>query len=193
MCGFLMRLSSYPEFDKSNASSCENCSGLMQPGAHSRAQIGRPGVRNKILAVISSCLLLLVLPGCGGNYIVHGAESGTLVASPNLVSFGPVPINQTASSTVSLSNGGSAPVEITQLSLAGKFFSIGAKNNLPLVIAGGGTYSLNVQFNPGTEGGGLRSVVHFEQRVSPRFGCRQPERYGDSCQAGTGSIERPVL
>ena len=74
--------------------------------------------------------------------------TGALIATPNTVTFGSVSIGQTASTTVSLLNGSSAPAEITQLNLIGQSFSLVRPNNLPITIAAGGTYSLSVQFNP---------------------------------------------
>jgi hypothetical protein len=83
---------------------------------------------------------------------VNQVDSGTLKASPNSVSFGAVSVGQTASTAVSLVNGGSAPVEITQLNLTGLPFSVVAPSDLPVTIAAGGTYSLNVQFDPAATG-----------------------------------------
>ncbi|MGD0471282.1 MAG: choice-of-anchor D domain-containing protein [Terriglobales bacterium] len=99
-----------------------------------------------------SCSVLFVLSGCGGSIVVSGAGTGALVASPNSVTFGAVSVGQTASIAVSLVNGGSAPVEITQLNLTGQPFSVVAPSDLPVTIAAGGTYSLNVQFNPAATG-----------------------------------------
>ena len=106
----------------------------------------------KALRIILSCWFPFALSSCGGTIVVNGANTGALVASPNTVAFGSVPIGQPASTTVSLLNPGSAPVEIGELSLSGKFFSVAAPSDLPITIAPGGTYNLNVQFNPAAEG-----------------------------------------
>lgn len=98
-----------------------------------------------------SCGAIFVLSGCGG-VLVNEAGSGTLNVSPNPVSFGAVSIGQTANTSVSLVNGGSAPVEITQLNLTGQPFSVVASSDLPVTISAGGTYRLNVQFNPAVAG-----------------------------------------
>jgi len=63
-----------------------------------------------------------------------------------------VPIGQTASTTVSLRNEGSAPVQIAQLNLSGQPFSVITPIDLPAIVTAGGTYSLNVQFNPSAAG-----------------------------------------
>jgi len=152
MCRFQVRPPSYPELAKSIALPTEHCSVPTPPVAPGLAWISRPVAMSRILSFLMFCLLFLTISGCGGISIVRGTGAGTLVASPNPVSFGAVSVNQTASNTVLLSNGGTEPVEITQLSLTGKSFSIVAQGNLPLVIAGGGTYGLSVQFNPSAEG-----------------------------------------
>jgi len=104
-----------------------------------------------VLLIILSCSVLFVSSGCGG-ILVDEADSGALKASPNSVAFGAVSIGQSASTAVSLVNGGSAPVEITKLNLTGQPFSVVASSDLPVTIAAGGTYSLNVQFNPAATG-----------------------------------------
>jgi len=92
-----------------------------------------------------------ITEGCGGT-LVNEAGTGTLVASPSTVTFGSVPIGQTAGTTVSLLNQGSAPVQIAQVNLSGQPFSLVAPGNLPVTVAAGGTYSLNLQFNPAAPG-----------------------------------------
>ena len=106
----------------------------------------------KALLIISSCWILFALSGCGGIFVVNGAGTGALTASPNTVTFGAVSLGQTASTPLALLNGSSAPVQITQLSLTGQFFSLVSPSDLPVTIAAGGTYSLNVQFNPADAG-----------------------------------------
>jgi hypothetical protein len=49
-------------------------------------------------------------------------------------------------------NWGSTPVEITQVNLTGQPFSVVAPSDLPVTVAAGGTYSLNVKFNPAATG-----------------------------------------
>lgn len=72
--------------------------------------------------------------------------------SPDAVTFGSVPIGQTASTKVSLLNEGSAPIQITDLNLTGQPFSVVNPTNLPVTIAAGGAYSVNVSFNPAAVG-----------------------------------------
>ena len=87
-----------------------------------------------------------------GTGVANAAAVATLVPSPSQVIFGNVSVGQTASATVLLSNQGSAPLQITQLGLTGQPFSFAGQNNLPLTIAAGGTYSLNLQFDPAASG-----------------------------------------
>ena len=103
-----------------------------------------------LFIILSGCLIA-ALSGCGGN-IVSGGEQGTLVASPNSVDFGSVSVGETASNTVSLVNGKSTPVEISQVNLTGQSFSVAAPASLPVTLAAGQSYNLNVQFNPGDTG-----------------------------------------
>ena len=103
-----------------------------------------------LLIILSSCFPF-ALSGCGAT-LVNPASTGTLTASPNTVIFGTVPLGQTASTPVSLLNGNSMPVQITQLSLTGQSFSVAGSSDLPVTIAAHGTYNLNVQFNPAVAG-----------------------------------------
>ena len=120
---------------------------LKESRADGRAESRRPNSWNTVLLIILSSCLPLALSGCVAP-LVNRASTGALIASPNAVSFGAVPLGQTASTPVSLLNGSSAPVQITQLSLSGQSFSVVGPSDLPVTIAAGGTYSLNVQFNP---------------------------------------------
>jgi hypothetical protein len=87
-----------------------------------------------------------------GTGVAPIADSGTLVVSPSQVTFGPVSVGQTASATVSLSNEGPAPLQITQLGVPGQSFSVAGQSNLPITINAGATHSLNVQFAPVASG-----------------------------------------
>ena len=142
-CGVLVLPPPDPEFAKYTASPSNNGSRPKRHRVQSRAQIHRRNGWCTALLVILCCSVLLVLSGCGG-VLVNAVNSGALKASPNSVSFGAVSVGQTASTAISLVNGGSAPVEITQLNVTGQPFSVVAPSDLPVTIAAGGTYSLNV-------------------------------------------------
>src|ERR1035437_5794769 len=150
MYGVLARHPSNPEFAKCTASPCTSRSETKHCRTNSRVQISRLSGWYSALVIMSSCFL--PLSGCGASVVVNGAASGTLVASPNAVTFGAVSIGQTASNKVSLVNGSAAAVEITQINLTGDSFSAVGPSKLPVTVAAGRTYSLNVQFNPIAEG-----------------------------------------
>lgn len=152
MYGVLVRRPSKPEFAKCTASPCTSRSETKYCLTNSRVQVSRLNGWYSALVIMSSCFLLLTLSGCAASVVVNGAASGTLVASPNAVTFGDVSIGQTASNKVSLVNGSAAAVEITQINLTGDSFSVVGPSKLPVTVAAGGTYSLNVQFNPVAEG-----------------------------------------
>ena len=123
-----------------------------QRRARLRAQICRLNGWCTALLVISSCCLPFALSSCGGSIVVNGTGTGAIIASPNAVTFGAVSVGQTASSTISLLNGGSTPVAITQLNLTGQSFSVNGVSELPITVAAGGTYNFNVNFSPAAAG-----------------------------------------
>ena len=100
---------------------------------------------------ICSCCLAAVLSGCGGSVTVEQIP-GTLAASPTTVAFGNVAVGQVANSTITLRAGSSGPVQISQLSLSGQSFAMSGQSDLPITIAAGGAYDLNVQFDPTATG-----------------------------------------
>jgi hypothetical protein len=170
-----------PEHARTIASPCFNHLPPTQGRAIIRVQSRRLNGWCTALLIILSCSLPFALSSCGGgSIVVKGASSGALIASPNAVTFGSVPIGQTASTTVSLLNAGSAPVQIVQLNLSGQPFSIVAPSSLPLTVAAGGTLSLNVQFNPaaaGTATGRLSIATNSSTTGTPVI-----------TMSGTGSI-----
>lgn len=116
-----------------------------------------------VCAVISFCLPL-GLCGCLGGQIIapHAtttANTGSLQAAPNIVSFGSVSLGTTASASVSLVNQGSAAVQVSQISLAGQSFSLNGGGALPITLAAGGTLNLSVNFSPATLGAATGELV----------------------------------
>ena len=114
------------------------------------------------IVVFFSCSLTFTLCGCLGGTIISpaaSASSSSLRTSPSTVTFGGVALGNTASETVSLTNQGSAAVTVSQVSVSGQPFSVSGEGDLPITIAAGGTYMLNVNFSPnatGTAAGQLR-------------------------------------
>ena len=169
MYGVPDRTPSDPECRKYTSSLWKRCSRARQHAADGRDLISWPDRWRKALLIISSCCLPFALSGCG-NIVLNGKGTRALTASPNTVSFGVVSVGQTASTRVSLSNGSFAPIQIAQFNLTGKSFSIDGSINLPVTIAAGGTYSLNVQFNPvaaGTATGQLTIASNLSTTSTP--------------------------
>jgi hypothetical protein len=147
----LVQPASGSEFAEYTASPCSIRSRPKQRPAYSSALIGRLNCWcTPLLSTLWFCALL-VLSGCGA-LVVSSSNAGSLVPQPSSVNFGAVSVGQTASTTVSFLNGSSAPVEVTQFNLTGQSFSVVGPSNLPVTIAAGGTYTLNVQFNPAVAG-----------------------------------------
>ena len=97
--------------------------------------------------------VLYIMRLLGGTIISPAAASArSLHASPDTVSFGGVTLGTTASETVSLQNQGSAGITISQVSVSGQSFSVSGDGDLPIMVAAGGTYSLNVNFSPNAAG-----------------------------------------
>jgi hypothetical protein len=124
-------------------SACSPCAGFS--GSRSFARPLHPTVA--LLVMIAG--LLPLLTGCGS---ISGIQTGTLVASSSALAFGNVPVGQSASATVSLTNSSSTAVQISQLNVSGQYFSLPNPGNLPVTVPGGGTYSVNVQFRPTASG-----------------------------------------
>ena len=114
--------------------------------------------------IVTACCLTLLISACG--YDVNASSNSTLIVSPNSVNFGTVPVGQTASSKVSLSNQGLTAVDVAQLSVAGQTFYLDSQTNLPVTIAPGGTYSFAMGFKPSadTSYSGEFTVMNSEAR-----------------------------
>src|ERR1017187_4922419 len=90
-----------------------------------------------------TAMCCLALSGCG-SYFVQNSLTGALVTSPATVSFGSVMVGRAVSTTVDVLNKGVTPIQLSQLTVNGKAFSASAANNLPVTLAVGETYKLNV-------------------------------------------------
>jgi hypothetical protein len=84
--------------------------------------------------------------------VANSTATGTLVASPGQVAFGNVSVGKTASATILLFNGSSAPLQVTQLALTGQSFSVAGQSSPSITVSAGATYRLNVQFAPVASG-----------------------------------------
>ena len=101
--------------------------------------------------ILASCTAAIV-PGCGSLGDKMNATGGTLVFSGSSISFGSVMVGHAASASLTVSNGSTNPVQISQLQVTGQYFSLTAQNNMPVTVAANSTYNVNVQFAPGATG-----------------------------------------
>jgi hypothetical protein len=147
-CGVLGLPSPDPEFAKYTASPSNSGSRPKRHRVQSRAQIRRRNGWCTALLVISSCSLTVALSGCGGSIAMNGTGTGAIIASPSTLTFGALSIGQTTGSNVSLVNRGTAAVQVTQMSVTGQSFSLSGVSDLPITVAAGGAYNLNVNFSP---------------------------------------------
>jgi hypothetical protein len=108
------------------------------------------------IGLIVMLLSSLALSGCGGSIALKNTASdpvtGTLTASSGTVNFGAVAVGQTASTSVTLVNQGSAAVQISQLNTTGQSFSVSGSSSLPVTVAANGSLTLTVLFNPAATG-----------------------------------------
>ena len=114
-----------------------------------------------LFAIILALAAVLSLSGCVGltGASTPGAKSsstsapvsGTLAASATTLAFGSVATGSTSPQTLTLSNTGTATVNISQASVTGAGFSVtGGMNSVS--IAAGQNQSFQVQFAPKTSG-----------------------------------------
>ena len=191
----LISIQRAPRSAKSITSACNL---RLQPNAHS-AHSGIPACHLnawcKSLLIIIFCCLPFALSSCGGGVLINFSSNGVLIASPSTVTFGSVPIGQTASTTVSLLNQGSSPIQIAQLNLSGQPFSVVGPTSLPVTLAAGATYSLNIQFNPtaaGTATGQL-AIANNSLTTAPQVINLSGTGASSTGSPGTGSAELSAL
>jgi len=111
------------------------------------------------LALASATFLILFIAGCGANAPIAPAQAGNLVVSPASVSFGALQVGQTAASTLSLSNNGSATLQVSQIKLSSQDFSLSKNVPLPIILKVGASYNLTVVFAPTTAGAASATVT----------------------------------
>jgi Abnormal spindle-like microcephaly-assoc'd, ASPM-SPD-2-Hydin len=118
-------------------------------------------------ALLLAVAVSLALSGCGG-VAVKGAVS-SLAATPATVEFGDVNIGASADQVVAISNPGSLPVQVSQLSLTSDSFSINGQGNLPVTIAAGSTLNVKVQYSPNsdTDSAGQLNVIANTPAIVP--------------------------
>jgi hypothetical protein len=115
-----------------------------------------------------AAMCCLALSGCG-SYFVQNSLTGALVTSPATVSFGSVMVGRAVSTTVDVLNKGVTPIQLSQLTVNGKAFSASGNSNLPVTLAVGETYRLNVNFNPASAGAAAgQLIITSNSSTSPK-------------------------
>jgi hypothetical protein len=85
--------------------------------------------------------------------------AGHLVVSSTSVSFGSVQVGQSAAATVSLSNDGSATLQVSQIHFSSQDFAVSPQVPLPVVIRVAQSYDLTVEFAPTAVGAASGSMI----------------------------------
>ena len=98
--------------------------------------------------VALACCLVIGLAGCG--FSSNALSAGTLSVSPGAISFGAVPVGQTATTKVLLLNVTSAPIAVSQVNVSGQNFFLNSQSNLPTTINGGSVANFQIGFKPGS-------------------------------------------
>ena len=107
----------------------------------------RKAQRSSISRCVLGFLVILVLNMAGCGYSPNASIIG-LNASPGSVSFGSVPIGQTAKSLVILLNQTNNPIGISQVTVSGQSFFVDGQESGPVTLDGGGVLNIEVGFTP---------------------------------------------
>jgi hypothetical protein len=92
------------------------------------------------------------------------AATQQLTCTPSVLRFGGLPLGQTQTQVVVLTNGGQTSVTVSAFTLSGTEFSL-SNLSLPLTLAAGQSVSLNVTFSP-TVAGWVPGVGTFTSNAS---------------------------
>lgn len=123
--------------------------------------------QNTLLLSILSCLVTVVMCGCGG-LVWNTGITGEVTPTPGKISFGAVPIGKQVTSKLSLGNQGLAPVTISKLSVTGSSFHLDGSTILPATLTPGGSLSIDVRFIPTTKGATTgKLTVNSDSATSP--------------------------
>ena len=98
-------------------------------------------------------------PGSPATIALSGTGvQGQLTANPSTASFGNVTVGSSNSQTISLTNGGTAAVSISQVNVSGAGFSSSGVPTLPMTLNAGASTTFNAVFAPTTSGSVTGSV-----------------------------------
>ena len=109
--------------------------------------------------VTGSILIASNAPNSPATVTLSGAGAqGQLSANPSIASFGTVSTGSSNSQTITLTNGGSAAVSVSQANVSGAGFSISGMSGLPITINPGASKTFNVVFAPTASGSASGTV-----------------------------------
>ena len=98
-------------------------------------------------------------PGSPATIALSGTGvQGQLTANPSTASFGNVTVGSSNSQTITLTNGGTAAVSISQVNVSGTGFSSSGVPTLPMTLNAGASTTFNAVFAPATSGSVTGSV-----------------------------------
>lgn len=98
--------------------------------------------------------LAVSLPFSGSGVTV---TPGAVAPTPSSLSFGSIPVGNSATLTETLTNSGQAPITISGATASGSGFSVSGLT-LPLTLSGGQSTSFTVVFDPTTSGAANGSI-----------------------------------
>ena len=104
------------------------------------------------LIVLLALSCSIALSGCGGSLVATNTSTGTLITSLSSVDFGQVAVGKTVGASITLTNKGSGPVEISGLSLTGQPFSMSGGISVPMTIGANASVAFTIQFDPNASG-----------------------------------------
>jgi hypothetical protein len=98
----------------------------------------------------------ILLNGCtskvGSIASSNAAVTGTLTASTQAVTFGSVTVGQSASTNITVTNEGSAPVLVSTMGVTGQSFSVTSQSQLPASVSPSSTFTFTIKFAPSAAG-----------------------------------------
>jgi hypothetical protein len=112
----------------------------------------------RLFAVAMVCAVVVFIAGCAGTVSGLKTTPGALSVSASTFDFKTVVVGQTANQTLTISNGGPSPVQLTGLSLSNKEFTITGPS-VPRTILPASSLNYTVSFTPtaaGTASGTLQ-------------------------------------
>jgi hypothetical protein len=140
---------------------------------------GRSGIQRGLCTLVFAIFLAFSLHAAAGT--------GQLVVSPSSINFGSVPVGSSKTQAVTLVNSGGPKLIISQVSLSGTGFSVGAMN-YPITLAGGQSVTCTVTFTPpsmGTDSGSV-SIVTTQSSGGKKTNSQSSSMTVTVAMSGTG-------